>query len=181
MLNNSSVRQYDTFGAVTKEQSKKKWWYGIIAVVLLALVAGALYWNMEQQPRTVVRIQAGKKLVEVGSMLEQMGHGADLAASAEVSEDSLPSLKKPTTTSSVKVAAKDATAEQVVEAVVDSLKTADDLITTVEDVVQGVEVVASGQAPGVSDVKSALELAEEVADTVLEVMQTVTEIADIVE
>ncbi|ETO19165.1 hypothetical protein RFI_18065 [Reticulomyxa filosa] len=195
MLNNAAAAKYSTFDAVTKPAAnKRKWWFGIAAIVLLALVAGAMYWNMSQPASMVhVKSELQENAFFKAKYVDMKTKAEEVAGVQQVDENAIPTLKKPksgSTESPQKVEAKDTvsdvvevveTVKEVAETVVEVINTAQQVATAVQDVAEGIQVVASGQTPGVADVVKTVETVKEVADTVQSVIATATQVAETVE
>ncbi|ETO25050.1 hypothetical protein RFI_12090 [Reticulomyxa filosa] len=178
MLNNSSLPKYETFGTVSKKsQTKKSLWYGIIAIVLLALVAGVVYWNMPQQ--------AVQKHVSVKADLQATHYGAVLGVHSkseikdDVSSQSVQKVSPKDVSSDIDEVVE--TAEEVADTGLAVVKTASEVADTVRDIVEGAATVLSGQEPGVLDAVKAVKTVEEIIDTVNEVGATATQAASTAE
>jgi len=80
MLNHPSVARYNTFEVVKKTEQKRNWWYSIIAIVLLAAIAGAALYYSEvtwQRSGDVQHIQMSKSSgnmehLELESLVKKM-------------------------------------------------------------------------------------------------------------
>jgi len=171
MLNNSNVAKYSTFdGSTSKESKHKKWIYGVIGVIVMAMIVGTLLY-LQQSGYGYNPSHVGG-VVRTVSVSKNSVSGEKLSASDELMQKVWKQK-----VGGAEISSNDMTVVDAVETAVDTVQ---QVAGAVEGVAGGIQAVAATIEDVAGNVQAVAATVEDVAGEVGAVIDTVQDVADTV-